>query len=79
MPDIVRNGSRILCSMTMSIAVFGSHIYIFILLNRRFIGVVSHKYDGSGGAGMKMVVDKHAGQSQEGLVACRGMLELFPV
>ena len=38
--------------------------------------VVSHSYGGFG-RGMEVVVYKHAGQSQGGVVACREMLEHF--
>ena len=39
--------------------------------------VVGHSYGGLGGAGMELVVAKHARESQEGLVACREMPEHF--
>ena len=42
------------------------------------MGVVSHSYDGLGGAGMEMVAVRHEGQSHEGLVACRERPEHFP-
>ena len=40
--------------------------------------VVSHGYGGLGGSWMEVVVGRHAGQNQEGLVVCQEMPEHFP-
>ena len=42
------------------------------------ICVVSHSYGVLGGAGVEVMVGRHAGQIQEGLVACRKMPERIP-
>ena len=41
-------------------------------------GVDGHTYARLSGAGMEVVVGRHAGQSQEGLVACRETPEHIP-
>ena len=43
----------------------------------RCMGIVGHSH-GWLGEGMEVVVDNHAGQSQDGLVACQGTPENFP-
>ena len=37
------------------------------------VGIVSHSYGGFGRAEMQVMVDMHARQNQDGLLACREM------